>query len=137
MIKCKCASKVLWLILQEVVKWFLMFSWIIQPMPTRHPGWLNWSIITSLQLWHLHLPLNQLNFDPWICCILDLSLLCFRFEAGTPAIGEAIGLGAAIDYLSQIGMQNIHDYEVIFICFAIPVLFNYCFYLFLLICSHT
>ncbi|KAI3797855.1 hypothetical protein L1987_33119 [Smallanthus sonchifolius] len=35
-----------------------------------------------------------------------------RFEAGTPAIGEAIGLGSAIDYLSQIGMQKIHDYEV-------------------------
>lgn len=35
-----------------------------------------------------------------------------RFEAGTPAIGEAIGLGAAIDYLSCIGMQKIHDYEV-------------------------
>lgn len=34
-----------------------------------------------------------------------------RFEAGTPAIGEAIGLGAAIDYLSGIGMKNIHDYE--------------------------
>lgn len=35
-----------------------------------------------------------------------------RFEAGTPAIGEAIALGASIDYLSGIGMQNIHDYEV-------------------------
>ncbi|KAI5082125.1 hypothetical protein GOP47_0001868 [Adiantum capillus-veneris] len=35
-----------------------------------------------------------------------------RFEAGTPAIGEAIGLGAAVDYLSNIGMQRIHDYEV-------------------------
>lgn len=34
-----------------------------------------------------------------------------RFEAGTPAIGEAIGLGAAIDYLSRLGMQKIHDYE--------------------------
>nr|DAD25741.1 TPA_asm: hypothetical protein HUJ06_027208 [Nelumbo nucifera] len=34
-----------------------------------------------------------------------------RFEAGTPAIGEVIGLGAAIDYLSEIGMQKIHDYE--------------------------
>ncbi|KAF5178419.1 Cysteine desulfurase [Thalictrum thalictroides] len=34
-----------------------------------------------------------------------------RFEAGTPAIGEVIGLGAAIDYLSGIGMQKIHDYE--------------------------
>ena len=35
-----------------------------------------------------------------------------RFEAGTPAIGEAIGLGAAIDYLSCIGMDQIHEYEV-------------------------
>ncbi|KAJ8758730.1 hypothetical protein K2173_000451 [Erythroxylum novogranatense] len=35
-----------------------------------------------------------------------------RFEAGTPAIGEAIGLGAAVDYLSGIGMQKIHSYEM-------------------------
>jgi len=34
-----------------------------------------------------------------------------RFEAGTPAIGEAIGLGAAIDYLRKIGMENIESYE--------------------------
>ncbi|KAH7566092.1 hypothetical protein JRO89_XS08G0083500 [Xanthoceras sorbifolium] len=34
------------------------------------------------------------------------------FEAGTPAIGETIGLGAAIDYLSAIGMQRIHEYEM-------------------------
>lgn len=35
-----------------------------------------------------------------------------RFEAGTPAIGEAIGFGAAVDYLTNIGMQRIHNYEV-------------------------
>ncbi|MCW6038019.1 SufS family cysteine desulfurase [Spirulina subsalsa FACHB-351] len=34
-----------------------------------------------------------------------------KFEAGTPAIGEAIALGAAIDYLTQIGMERIHAYE--------------------------
>ncbi|MBD2513578.1 cysteine desulfurase [Nostoc sp. FACHB-973] len=34
-----------------------------------------------------------------------------KFEAGTPAIGEAIALGAAIDYLSSIGMDKIHAYE--------------------------
>ena len=34
-----------------------------------------------------------------------------KFEAGTPAIGEAIALGAAIDYLNSIGMDNIHVYE--------------------------
>ncbi|MGB3405122.1 MAG: SufS family cysteine desulfurase [Microcoleaceae cyanobacterium] len=34
-----------------------------------------------------------------------------KFEAGTPAIGEAIALGAAVDYLMAIGMENIHTYE--------------------------
>ncbi len=34
-----------------------------------------------------------------------------KFEAGTPAIGEAIALGSAVDYLTQIGMDKIHDYE--------------------------
>lgn len=34
-----------------------------------------------------------------------------RFEAGTPAIGEAIGLGAAVDYLQGLGMQNVYAYE--------------------------
>ncbi len=35
----------------------------------------------------------------------------YRFEAGTPAIVEVIGLGAAIDYLSRIGMDNIAAHE--------------------------
>ncbi|MDJ0619965.1 MAG: cysteine desulfurase [Calothrix sp. MO_192.B10] len=34
-----------------------------------------------------------------------------KFEAGTPAIGEAIALGAAVDYLNSIGMEQIHAYE--------------------------
>ena len=34
-----------------------------------------------------------------------------KFEAGTPAIGEAIALGAAIDYLSRLGMDQIADCE--------------------------
>ena len=34
-----------------------------------------------------------------------------RFEAGTPAIAQAIGLGAAIDYLTEIGMDEINAYE--------------------------
>ncbi len=34
-----------------------------------------------------------------------------KFEAGTPAIGEAIALGAAVDYLNALGMDNIHAYE--------------------------
>lgn len=34
-----------------------------------------------------------------------------RFEAGTPAIAESIGLGAAVDYLQNLGMENIESYE--------------------------
>ena len=34
-----------------------------------------------------------------------------KFEAGTPAIGEAIAIGAAVDYLSGIGMDKIAAYE--------------------------
>ncbi len=34
-----------------------------------------------------------------------------RFEAGTGNIADAVGLGAAIDYVTQLGMTNIHAYE--------------------------
>jgi cysteine desulfurase/selenocysteine lyase len=34
-----------------------------------------------------------------------------KFEAGTPAIVEAIGLGAAIDYLTGLGMDNVREHE--------------------------
>ena len=34
-----------------------------------------------------------------------------RFEAGTPAIAQAIGMGAAVDYLNGIGMDRIEKYE--------------------------
>jgi cysteine desulfurase/selenocysteine lyase len=37
--------------------------------------------------------------------------LPYKFEAGTPAIAEAIGFGAAVDYLSAIGMDKIADHE--------------------------
>lgn len=34
-----------------------------------------------------------------------------RFEAGTPAIGEAIALGEAVDFLQDVGMELIHAHE--------------------------
>ncbi len=37
--------------------------------------------------------------------------LPYKFEAGTPAIAEAIGLGAAVDYLTGIGMEALHRHE--------------------------
>ncbi|EII7091419.1 cysteine desulfurase [Listeria innocua] len=37
--------------------------------------------------------------------------LPWKFEAGTPIIGGAIALGAAIDYLAEVGLANIHAHE--------------------------
>jgi cysteine desulfurase / selenocysteine lyase len=37
--------------------------------------------------------------------------LPYKFEAGTPAIAEAIGFGAAIDYLASLGMEKIYNHE--------------------------
>ena len=41
----------------------------------------------------------------------ELKEIPIRFEAGTPPIAEVIGLGEAIKYLMNIGMDNIHNYE--------------------------
>jgi cysteine desulfurase/selenocysteine lyase len=35
-----------------------------------------------------------------------------KFEAGVPNMAQAVGLGAALTYLSKIGMKNIHDHEI-------------------------
>jgi cysteine desulfurase / selenocysteine lyase len=35
----------------------------------------------------------------------------YKFEAGTPAIAQAIGFGAATDYLSNVGMENVFAHE--------------------------
>jgi cysteine desulfurase/selenocysteine lyase len=37
--------------------------------------------------------------------------LPWKFEAGTPAIAEAIGLGAAVDYLNELGMDAVRQHE--------------------------
>ena len=37
--------------------------------------------------------------------------LPYKFEAGTPAIAEAVGFGAAIDYISEIGLPAIEQHE--------------------------
>ncbi|GIK38221.1 MAG: cysteine desulfurase [Chloroflexota bacterium] len=38
--------------------------------------------------------------------------LPWKFEAGTPAIAEVVGLGAAVDYLNEIGMHNVRLHEI-------------------------
>ncbi|TGN19034.1 family 2A encapsulin nanocompartment cargo protein cysteine desulfurase [Leptospira idonii] len=48
----------------------------------------------------------------------------FRFEAGTGNIADAVGLGAAIDYLNRYGMANISDYEHSLLEYATKQLLN-------------
>jgi cysteine desulfurase/selenocysteine lyase len=35
-----------------------------------------------------------------------------RFEAGVPNMAQVVGLGAAVDYLNKLGMENIHNHEM-------------------------
>jgi cysteine desulfurase/selenocysteine lyase len=45
-----------------------------------------------------------------------------RFEAGTPPITEAIGLGAAVDYLNELGMAAVHEHEREIVAYALKTL---------------
>lgn len=46
----------------------------------------------------------------------------YKFEAGTPAIAEAVGFGAAIDYLISVGMDKIADHEHKLVKYAMDLL---------------
>ncbi len=50
------------------------------------------------------------------------NVLPYKFEAGTPNIAGAIGLGAAIDYLAKIGIENITAHEKDLLDYATPLL---------------
>jgi cysteine desulfurase/selenocysteine lyase len=46
----------------------------------------------------------------------------WRFEAGTPPITEAVGLRAAIDYLTDLGMEAVREHEVALTGYALRTL---------------
>ena len=48
--------------------------------------------------------------------------LPWKFEAGTPPIAEAIGLGAAVDYLTELGMEAVREHEVSLTGYALRTL---------------
>jgi cysteine desulfurase / selenocysteine lyase len=48
--------------------------------------------------------------------------LPMKFEAGTPPIAEAVGLGAAVAYLDSLGMEAIHKHEVALTAYAMGTL---------------
>ncbi len=45
-----------------------------------------------------------------------------KFEAGTPPIAEIVGLGAAVDYLDNLGMDNVRAHEVSLTAYALRTL---------------
>lgn len=48
--------------------------------------------------------------------------LPWKFEAGTPNIAGAIALGAAIDFLTEIGLEDIHQHEAELVAYVLPKL---------------
>ncbi|HET9756066.1 MAG TPA: cysteine desulfurase [Candidatus Limnocylindrales bacterium] len=58
----------------------------------------------------VHLRRSEFNDIPW------------KFEAGTPAVGDAIGLGVAADYLMDIGMDAVRAHERSLVSYALDVL---------------
>ena len=46
--------------------------------------------------------------------------LPWKFEAGTSAFVDAIGLGAAVDYLQAVGLDRIHEHEQALVAYALP-----------------
>ncbi len=58
----------------------------------------------------VHLRRSEFNEIPW------------KFEAGTPAVGDAIGLGVAADYLSGLGMAAVRAHERDLVAYALEAL---------------
>jgi cysteine desulfurase/selenocysteine lyase len=58
----------------------------------------------------VHLRRSDWNDIPW------------KFEAGTPAVGDAIGLGVAADYLMAIGMDAVRAHERMLVAYALETL---------------
>ena len=52
------------------------------------------------------------------------AMLPAKFEAGTPPIAPALGMTAAIEYLTGVGLENIHRHEALLAERAIPLLQN-------------
>ncbi|HET7727346.1 MAG TPA: cysteine desulfurase [Candidatus Limnocylindrales bacterium] len=58
----------------------------------------------------VHLRRSEFNEIPW------------KFEAGTPDVGGAIGLGVAAEYLGAIGMDNVREHERELVAYALETL---------------
>ena len=61
--------------------------------------------------------ISDVRLDGFTCAELPA-----KFEAGTPAITEAVGMHAAVSYLSSLGMDNVREHEVEITTYAIDKL---------------
>ena len=61
--------------------------------------------------------INEVGFEN-----TTFNQLPWKFEAGTMNIAEAVGLGAAVDYLKKIGMENIRSYDKELVDYAVEKL---------------
>jgi cysteine desulfurase / selenocysteine lyase len=61
--------------------------------------------------------ISDVRLDGFTCAELP-----WKFEAGTPPIAEAVGLGAAIDYLDGVGMEAVRAHEVSLATYALEAL---------------
>ena len=62
----------------------------------------------------VHLRRSDFNDIPW------------KFEAGTPAVGDAIGLGVAAEYLTTLGMDAVREHERARVTYALETLPGRC-----------
>jgi cysteine desulfurase/selenocysteine lyase len=58
----------------------------------------------------VHLRRSEFNEIPW------------KFEAGTPAVADAVGLGVAAEYLMELGMDGVREHEKDLVAYALEVL---------------
>jgi cysteine desulfurase/selenocysteine lyase len=58
----------------------------------------------------VHLRRSEFNEIPW------------KFEAGTPAVADAVGLGVAAEYLMGLGMDRVREHEKDLVAYALEVL---------------
>jgi len=61
--------------------------------------------------------IKQVSYDH-----CEWNALPWKFEAGTPAIAQAIGLGYAVDYLTGLGMDNVRRHEKEMVAYALEQL---------------
>ena len=61
--------------------------------------------------------IRDVRLDGW-----EPTEIPYKFEAGTPPIAEVIGLGAAVDYLNDLGMDAVREHEVSLTAYALRTL---------------